>query len=37
MVHMTNGEKEDSLLSQRVEFRVRTNIERKVADIVERK
>jgi len=35
--YMTNGEKEDSLLSQRVEFRVRTNIERKVADIVEKK
>lgn len=32
-----NGEKEDYKLSQRVEFRVRTNIERKVAEIVEKK
>ena len=33
---MINGESEDYQLSQRVEFRVRTNIERKVADIVEK-
>ncbi|MDD2267508.1 flagellar motor protein MotB [Sulfuricurvum sp.] len=31
-----DGESEDCRLSQRVEFRVRTNIERKVADIVEK-
>lgn len=35
--YITNGEKEDYKLSQRVEFRVRTNIERKVAEIVEKK
>jgi len=35
--YILNGEKEDYKLSQRVEFRVRTNIERKVADIVENK
>jgi outer membrane protein OmpA-like peptidoglycan-associated protein len=35
--YIINGEKEDYKLSQRVEFRVRTNIERKVADIVEHK
>jgi hypothetical protein len=32
---MTN-QVEDQAMSQRVEFRVRTNIERQVADIVER-
>lgn len=35
--YIINGEKEDYKLSQRVEFRVRTNIERKVAEIVENK
>lgn len=34
--YLVDGEREDSQLSQRVEFRVRTNIERKVADIVEK-
>lgn len=33
---VSHGESEDYHLSQRVEFRVRTNIERKVADIVEK-
>lgn len=35
--YATNTNEEDSKLSQRVEFRVRTNIERKVAEIVEKK
>jgi outer membrane protein OmpA-like peptidoglycan-associated protein len=32
----TSKQREDQALSQRVEFRVRTNVERRVADIVER-
>lgn len=34
---LKEGEREHSLNSQRVEFRVRTNIEQKIADLVEKK